>query len=122
MFLDSRLRPALLRPEPFLSQSPESSALSVTSSSQIRGVLRQLSSLQGPKLFERSPYKMFNGSLVPPPNQQGQLPPMADLQNGMNSPGSGDDAQKAAHLANVMGEPQKNESRPQATFLTKLYA
>lgn len=65
---------------------------------------------------------MFNGSLVPPPQQQGQLPPMNDMQNGMASPSSGDDAQKAAQLANVLGEPSKNESRPQATFLTKLYA
>ncbi|KAG8759412.1 hypothetical protein FRC14_005986 [Serendipita sp. 396] len=65
---------------------------------------------------------MFNGSLAPNPNQQGQLPSLGDLQNGMSSPLSGDEAQKAAQLASALGEPSKNESRPQATFLTKLYA
>lgn len=65
---------------------------------------------------------MFNGSLVPNAHQQGQLPSLGDLQNGVSSPSSGDDAQKAAQLANALAEPSKNESRPQATFLTKLYA
>jgi hypothetical protein len=67
---------------------------------------------------------MFNGNMLPNPHQQqhGQLPPLGDLHNGLPSPSSGDDAQKAAQLANALGEPSKNESRPQATFLTKLYA
>lgn len=54
--------------------------------------------------------------------QHSQLPPLGDLHNSLPSPSSGDDASKAAQLANALGEPSKNESRPQATFLTKLYA
>ncbi|PVG04160.1 hypothetical protein CPB86DRAFT_693757 [Serendipita vermifera] len=66
---------------------------------------------------------MFNGSLVPNAPQHSQLPPLGDLHNGMStSPASGDDAHRAAQLANALGEPSKNETRPQATFLTKLYA
>lgn len=65
---------------------------------------------------------MFNGSLVPNAHHHGQLPSLGDLQNGMPSPNTPDDAQKAAQLANALGEPSKNETRPQATFLTKLYA
>jgi hypothetical protein len=65
---------------------------------------------------------MFNGNMLSNSHQHGQLPPLGDLHNGLPSPSSGDDAQKAAQLANALGEPSKNESRPQATFLTKLYA
>jgi len=65
---------------------------------------------------------MFNGSLVPNAHHHSQLPSLGDLQNGMPSPNTPDDVQKAAQLANALGEPSKNETRPQATFLTKLYA
>lgn len=65
---------------------------------------------------------MFNGSLIPNQAPSSQLPSLGDLQNGLPNAMDNDDAQRAAQLANALGEPSKNESRPQATFLTKLYA
>ena len=65
---------------------------------------------------------MFNGSLLPNQVQNSQLPSLGDLHNGLSNAMDNDDAQRTAQLANALGEPSKNESRPQATFLTKLYA
>lgn len=63
---------------------------------------------------------MYNSSLAPPPTQQLQPPQPSDSQNGDHSASSGEEAKPQP--GSTVADSTKAEGRPQATFLTKLYA
>lgn len=63
---------------------------------------------------------MYNSSLAPPSTQQSQPPQPSDSQNGDHSASSGEEAKTQA--GPNAADSTKAEGRPQATFLTKLYA
>jgi hypothetical protein len=64
---------------------------------------------------------MYSSTLAPPPTQQqSQAPQPADSQNGDHSASSGEEAKP--QTGSNPADSTKTEGRPQATFLTKLYA
>jgi len=63
---------------------------------------------------------MYNSNLAPPSTQQSQAPQPSDSQNGDHSASSGEEAKPQP--GTTAADSTKAEGRPQATFLTKLYA
>jgi len=63
---------------------------------------------------------MYNSTLAPPSTQQSQQTQPSDSQTGEHSASSGEDAKPQAGPNTA--DSTKAEGRPQATFLTKLYA
>ena len=65
---------------------------------------------------------MYNSTLAPPSTQQSQSQPPqpSDSQNGDHSASSGEEAKP--QVGPNAADSTKAEGRPQATFLTKLYA
>lgn len=63
---------------------------------------------------------MYNSALAPPSTQQSQAPQPSDSQNGDHSASSGEEAKP--QVGSTVTDSTKAEGRPQATFLTKLYA
>ena len=63
---------------------------------------------------------MYGSTLAPPSTQQAQPTQPSDSQNGDHSASSGEEAKP--QTGSNPADSTKAEGRPQATFLTKLYA